>query len=207
MQPPELFYEQYRRQLSGDFTNYFRRTRDTGDLTQRGRKKTKVVATVDPASEEETVLRRLFHEGMNVARMNMGHGDYPDHQRRLDLVRHVSEDLERPVAVLVDLQGPKIRTGRLAGGEPVEWKEGDEVVITCEPCPEGTAKRVGTTYDNLYKDVTPGDTVLVDDGRLHLRAVRVEDKDIVLTVELGGRYEVQQGYQSYLAQGVCTCAV
>ena len=84
--------------LSGG-CNYFRRTRDTGDLTQRGRKKTKVVATVGPASEEETVLRRLLR-GMNVARMNMGHGDYQI-TSDASLVRHVSEDLERPVAVLV----------------------------------------------------------------------------------------------------------
>ena len=179
---------------SGAFTTYFRRERDVGsDRTIRGRKRTKVVATVGPASESEDVLRRLFHEGMNIARINMGHGDYADHTKRIDMVRHLSEELERPIGILVDLQGPKIRTGRLAGNESVKWDPGAKVVITCSDCPGGTAEQVGTTYKDLYRDVSPGDVVLVDDGRLRLNVDRVEGRDIHLTVDIGGDLKSNKG--------------
>src|ERR1043165_6251771 len=118
-------------------------TTTTPQLTKRTRKRTKIVATIGPASSSEEVVRALFQAGINLARLNMSHGDHSDHLHRLQLTRRISNELERPVAVLADLQGPKIRTGRLKDNQPVEWKVGDQVVITVADCPEGTAKQIG----------------------------------------------------------------
>jgi len=165
----------------------------TATLTKRGRKRTKIVATIGPASTDPEIIRQLFHAGMNVVRLNMSHGDHSDHLKRLELVRAISKELERPVAILADLQGPKIRTGRLKGGEPVEWKPGTKTVITVAECPEGSAARVGTTYPGLAKDVTEGSVILVDDGRMRLQVDRIVDDDIHCTVLVGGMLKNNKG--------------
>jgi pyruvate kinase len=162
-------------------------------LTRRARKMTKVVATIGPASESEEVMRSMFHAGMNVARLNMSHGDHQDHLNRLELLRRLSREIERPIAILADLQGPKIRTGRLKGGTPVEWKSGSTIVITVADCPEGSAERVGTTYAGLAKDVVPGNTVLVDDGKMRLKVERVAGDDIHCSVQVGGLLKNNKG--------------
>ncbi len=162
-------------------------------LTKRTRKRTKIVATIGPASSSEEVMRALFQAGINMARLNMSHGDHSDHLARLQLIRRISKELERPVAVLADLQGPKIRTGRLKDNQPVEWKLGDQVVITVADCPEGTAKRVGTTYIGLAKDVVKGNTLLVDDGRMRVEVDRVDGDDIHGTVQVGGWLKSNKG--------------
>ncbi|HYE04899.1 MAG TPA: pyruvate kinase [Planctomycetota bacterium] len=162
-------------------------------LTRRGRKRTKVVATIGPGSTNEECLRAMFHAGMNVARLNMSHGEHADHLERLQLVRRLSKEMERPIAILIDLQGPKIRTGRLAGGQPVEWKKGAKTVITVGDCPEGTAARVGTTYAGLAKDVTAGSIMLVDDGKMRVRVERIEGDDIHCVVLHGGQLKQNKG--------------
>ena len=162
-------------------------------LTRRARKMTKVVATIGPASTDPAVMRNLLHAGMNVARLNMSHGDHSDHAHRLGLLRSLSKELERPIAILADLQGPKIRTGRLTGGIPVEWKVGAKTVITVSECPEGTAERVGTTYDGLAKDVVPGNMLLVDDGRMRLQVDEIDGDDICCTVVVGGLLKNNKG--------------
>ncbi len=167
---------------------------ETGaELTRRARKMTKVVATIGPASETIDVVRNLLHAGMNVTRLNMSHGDHADHARRLNLVRSLSKELERPVAILADLQGPKIRTGRLIGGTPVEWKLGAKTIITVAECPDGTAERVGTTYNGLAKDVVPGNVLLVDDGRMRLQVDDVVGDEIRCTVIVGGWLKNNKG--------------
>ncbi len=162
-------------------------------LTKRARKMTKVVATIGPASESEQVMRNLFYAGMNVARLNMSHGDHADHSQRLELLRRLSKELERPVAILADLQGPKIRTGRLKGGTPVEWKPGAKTIITVADCPEGSAERVGTTYVGLANDVVAGNILLVDDGRMRLQVDEIEGDDIHCTVVVGGMLKNNKG--------------
>ncbi len=162
-------------------------------LTKRASKMTKVVATIGPASTDENVMRGLFRAGMNVARLNMSHGDHSDHLHRLELVRRLSKEMGRPVAALADLQGPKIRTGRLKGGTPVEWKAGAKTVITVADCPEGTAERVGTTYDGLAKDVVPGNMLLVDDGRMRLHVDTITGDDIHCTIAVGGLLKNNKG--------------
>ncbi len=166
---------------------------DKGTRTKRARKMTKVVATMGPATESEDVLRDMFHAGMNVARLNMSHGDHADHLRRLQTLRKLSKEMERPIAILADLQGPKIRTGRLVGGTPVEWKVGAKTVITVAECPNGTADRVGTTYDGLAKDVIPGNVLLVDDGKMRLLVESVDGDDIHCKVIVGGLLKNNKG--------------
>ncbi len=165
----------------------------SGNITRRARKRTKIVATIGPASTSEEVLRAMFHAGMNVARLNMSHGDHSDHLLRLQLVRKISRELERPVAVLADLQGPKIRTGRLKDNIPVEWKAGAKVVITVGDCPEGTAERVGCTYPGLAKDVDTGNMLLIDDGRMRVQVDSVSGDDIHGTVQVGGLLKSNKG--------------
>jgi pyruvate kinase len=162
-------------------------------MTPRARKRTKVVATIGPASSSEEVMRALFHAGMNVARLNMSHGDHADHLQRLQLVRKISRELQRPVAALADLQGPKIRTGRLKDNTPVEWKAGTKTVITVSDCPAGTAERVGTTYSGLAGDVVPGNVLLVDDGRMRVQVDSVKGDDIHCTVIVGGLLKSNKG--------------
>jgi pyruvate kinase len=168
-------------------------TNSMTSLTRRARKKTKVVATIGPASSDPEILRALCHAGMNVVRFNMSHGDHADHLKRLLLVRSISEELERPVAVMADLQGPKIRTGRLKDDEPVVWKTGTSTIITVNPCPEGTAELVGTTYPGLADDVKTGDIILVDDGRMRLHVERVDTNDIHCTILVGGILKNNKG--------------
>jgi pyruvate kinase len=165
----------------------------TAQLTKRARKMTKVVATIGPASTHEDILRGMFHAGMNVARLNMSHGDHADHLARLQMVRRISKELERPVAVLADLQGPKIRTGKLKDGTPVPWTPGMKTIITVGACPDGCAERVGTTYPGLAKDVVPGNILLVDDGRMRLQVDDIVGDDIHCTVVVGGILKNNKG--------------
>ena len=166
---------------------------DNATRTKRGRKRTKVIATLGPASENEETLTAMFQAGMNVARLNMSHGDHADHQARLDLVRSISRKTQRPIAALADLQGPKIRTGRLKDNQSVMLVEGKELVITTAEWPEGDVNKVGTTYLDLHKDVRPGDTVLINDGCLRLKALKVENQDITCEIIVGGELKNNKG--------------
>jgi pyruvate kinase len=159
----------------------------------RLRKRTKVVATIGPASERPETIEAMMAAGMNIVRLNMSHGDHADHLRRLELVRRLSRQHERPIAVLADLQGPKIRTGRLRGGGPVELRPGAAITITVAACPEGDAERVGTTYAGLAKDVHAGSVLLVDDGRIRLAVESVSGDDIRCSVVVGGLLRNNKG--------------
>src|SRR6185503_9841333 len=111
----------------------------------------------------------LALSGVDVVRLNFSHGEHAQHLEVLQSVREIAQKLGRPIAVLQDLSGPKIRTGRLADGQPVELRPGARVVITTDETIQGTAERISTTYDPLPKDVSPGDRILLDDGNLELR--------------------------------------
>src|SRR6476661_795 len=128
---------------------------------------------------------------MDVARLNFSHGAHSEHGRRYHEVRQAAEAAGRNVAVLADLQGPKIRLGRFADG-PVEWHVGDTVRITVDDVP-GTPHRVSTTYTALSADAKPGDRLLVDDGRVGLEVLDVEGPDVVCTVTIGGRVSDSKG--------------
>src|SRR5215207_9902633 len=129
--------------------------------------------------------------GMDVARLNMSHGDYADHERNLRSVRDAADSAGRPVGVLADLQGPKIRLGRLSNGKE-KLHVGAVFAITTEEV-EGTVERCSTTYKGLPGDVRPGDSILIDDGRIALRATEVTDTDVITEVIVGGPVSNNKG--------------
>jgi len=133
-------------------------------------RKTKIVCTIGPASNSADTLREMVDAGMDVARLNFSHGSWSEHKARAEHLRRVATETGRHVGIMFDLQGPKIRTGRLKGGKPVKLKKGQELVITVDDV-EGTAERVSTTYGSLPSDVEPEERVLLADGAIELRVV------------------------------------
>ena len=143
-------------------------------------RRTKIVCTIGPASQEEDILREIIKSGMNVARFNFSHGDHEEHGRKLERVRRISRELHLPVAVLLDTRGPEIRLCDFENGK-VELVEGQKFTLTTEDI-LGTSERATITYKNLVNDVKPGNSILIDDGLIGLRVEEVTDKDIVCTV-------------------------
>jgi len=156
-------------------------------------RRTKIVATIGPASRERPVLERLARAGIDVVRLNFSHGEPEEHLQVMRTVREISHQLDRPIAVLQDLAGPKIRTGRLRGGLPVLLPDGARLVITTDESVEGDASRISTTYDALPRDVSPGDRILLDDGNLELRVIRVVDDEVECEVAHGGLLRPNKG--------------
>jgi pyruvate kinase len=154
-------------------------------------RRAKIVCTLGPASREPNSIGDLIDEGMDVARINFSHGDYADHAASIAAVRAEAQKRGRPVAVLQDLQGPKIRVGRFVEGK-VELEPGAEITITTRDVP-GTAQIVSTTYDGLPHDVHPGDVLLLDDGLLSLEVIDVEGPDVATRVLIGGTLKNNKG--------------
>ena len=149
------------------------------------------MCTLGPAAETPERLVELVEAGMDVARLNMSHGGYEDHLLRLENTRAAAKTVGRPVGILADLQGPKIRLGRFANG-PENLEVGARFTITTDEV-QGTGDRCGTTYKGLPGDVSPGDLILIDDGKLTLRAVEVTDTDVVTEVVVGGPVSNNKG--------------
>jgi len=138
-------------------------------------RRAKIVATLGPASSDASILEKLIGLGVDVARFNFSHGRHEDHAQRLDRIRAASRHLGKAVAVLQDLQGPKIRTGPLKAGKAgVRVESGSEIVITTEGEIPGDEKMISTTYPHLAEDVRPGDRLLVDDGLLEFRVLSTD---------------------------------
>jgi len=154
-------------------------------------RRAKIVCTLGPATSSAEQVTALVESGMDVARLNFSHGSHADHAKAYQLVREASDRTGRAVAVLADLQGPKIRLGTFADG-PVLWATGSQVCITVDDV-EGTAARVSTTYKNLANDVRLGDRLLVDDGKLALSVVNVEGPDVFCLVIEGGEVSNNKG--------------
>ena len=143
-------------------------------------RRAKIVCTMGPAVESAEKVRELIDAGMNMARLNLSHGGYPEHQARLDQVRLASKESGVPVAILVDLQGPKIRLARFKAG-PHELARGDIFTITTDEI-EGTKDRVGTTYKGLPGDCKTGDRILIDDGKVTIEVIEVKGNDVITKV-------------------------
>ncbi len=156
------------------------------------RRRAKIVCTIGPASNSEEMIRDLMLRGMDVARLNFSHGTHEEHAVVIQRLRKVAAALQRTICILQDLQGPKIRTGRLKDGMPVALQEGHTVAITAEDVP-GTADRLATTYQYLAKDVRPGEHILLSDGRLELVVVEVRGSDVICKVITGGLLAEHQG--------------
>lgn len=155
-------------------------------------RRAKIVATLGPATHSAEAITALVQAGMDVARLNLSHGDYNDHLQAYNWVREASDSTGRSVGVLVDLQGPKIRLGRFANG-PVELVAGNEFIVTAEECP-GDATMVSTTFKGLPQDVSPGDSVLVDDGRIELQVIKVVGPRVHTRVIDGGVVSNNKGF-------------
>jgi pyruvate kinase len=152
---------------------------------------TKIVATLGPASADRETVTRMLAAGVNVVRLNFSHGTAEEHVQRASLVREVARTLEHTVGVMVDLQGPKIRIGKFAGGA-VTLKKGDTFVLDAA-CQLGDATRVGLDYKELPRDVRVGDVLLLDDGRIVLDVVHVQGGEVITTVRLGGALSNNKG--------------
>jgi len=141
-------------------------------------RKTKIVCTVGPASEDK--LAELMNTGMDVVRINFSHGSYPEQASKVEKFFKAREKAGKPVALLLDTQGPEVRTGKLANA-PVELKKGETFTLVNEDI-EGDETRVSVTYKELYKDVSTGTKILVDDGLIGLEVTRIEGKDIICRI-------------------------
>lgn len=154
-------------------------------------RRAKIVATLGPATASYDNIRSLLDAGADVLRMNLSHGSHDVHEEIYSNVRRAADDSGKPVGVLVDLQGPKIRVEKFADG-PHELRTGDTFTITTRDVP-GTKDLVGTTYKGLPGDVNPGDTLLIDDGKIRLEAVSSDATDVVTTVVVGGMVSNNKG--------------
>src|SRR5690606_12713244 len=151
---------------------------------QMGLRKTKIVATVGPASSSEEMIARMIAAGVDVVRLNFSHGTNEEHFQRVGLVREIAGKIGRPVGILCDLQGPKIRIGKFAlGGATLQ--AGDKFMFDIE-CELGDEERVGLDYKSLPQEVKPGDVLLLDDGRVVMSVDRVGETRVYCTVLTGG---------------------
>ena len=154
-------------------------------------RRTKIVCTLGPAVASKEGILGLVEAGMNVARLNMSHGEHADHEANYRWVREATDETGQAVGVLADLQGPKIRLGRFVNGEEM-WKDGEIVRITVDDV-EGTHDRVSTTYKNLAQDAKPGDRLLIDDGKVAVVCKEVDGNDVVCEVTEGGPVSNNKG--------------
>jgi pyruvate kinase len=155
-------------------------------------RRTKIVATVGPASRRPETLERLIQAGVNVFRLNFSHGTPDEHLEVIRAVRDIAARLHRPIALLQDLSGPKIRTGKVKDGE-VELVKGARLAITTDTAVEGTAELISTTYDLLPRDVKAGDQILLDDGNLELRVLGAAGSRVECEVVDGGKLRSSKG--------------
>jgi len=153
--------------------------------------KTKIVATIGPASDPPEVLQRLILAGMNVARLNFSHGAFEEHARRIGAIRAAERATGRRVAIMADLPGPKIRVGPIAP-EPVDLRPGDRLTLTASQEP-GTPRRVSVSFERLPQVVKPGDRLFLNDGLVQLRVDRVEAPDVHCIVAVGGELRSRKG--------------
>ncbi|HEX8265396.1 MAG TPA: pyruvate kinase [Pyrinomonadaceae bacterium] len=155
-------------------------------------RRAKILATLGPASREPEILEAMISAGLNAVRINMSHGTQPEHVETIKRAREAAEKLKRPLAVLVDLSGPKLRTGILQNASPVMLENGARFVITSREI-EGNQMEVSTNYKDLPKLVQPGATVLLDDGAIELRIESTTEQDVVTRVINGGILKERKG--------------
>ncbi len=154
-------------------------------------RKTKIVCTIGPASEGPEIIRALIRAGMNVARLNFSHGTLDEHLLRIKNLREATAELGANVALLLDIQGPKIRVGRLKNG-PIELIPGQEYTLTVEPY-EGDEAKIHVDYPYLNRDLRPGSVIYIDDGLLELRVQEIKGPDVVCHVVVGGELNSRKG--------------
>lgn len=153
-------------------------------------RKTKIVCTLGPATDDPEILQEVMKAGMNVARFNFSHGNHEEHKRRMDMVKEIRAKLGLPVAILMDLKGPEIRLGRIKEGTVL--KENQDFILTGEDI-LGDEKRASMSYPDFYKDLKLGAHILIDDGLINLKVEKIEDKEIYTKVITGGEISDKKG--------------
>src|SRR5512142_1346987 len=142
-----------------------------------GARRAKIVCTVGPASSSEAMIRELMRAGMDVARLNFSHGTHEEHARQIERLRKVAKNERRTICILQDLQGPKMRTGKLKDRMPVMLKAGTHITITTRE-ELGTSKLISTSFQALPREVEPGSRILLSDGKLSLKVLTVKCDEI-----------------------------
>lgn len=155
-------------------------------------KKTKIVCTMGPATDDKEVMRSLVQNGMDVARFNFSHGTHPEQKARMDMLKQVREEEHANTAILLDTKGPEIRTGLLKDGKKVTLKAGETFILTAEEV-VGDERKVSITYGGLADDVDKGKKILIDDGLIGLEVVKKNGKEIVCQVINGGELGERKG--------------
>ena len=153
--------------------------------------KTKIVATIGPASESPEMLERLIRAGLNVARLNFSHGDFTGHAERIARIRAAQRSTGRPVAIMADLPGPKMRLGRI-DPEPIQLRQGEQFTLTSEEV-VGNSQRASVSFERLPRVVRPGDRLFLNDGVVQLGVERVAGKDVVCKIAVGGELRSKKG--------------
>ena len=156
------------------------------------RRRAKIICTIGPACNSEAAMRDMMRLGMDVARLNFSHGTHEEHARNIGRLRAAAEKEDRTICILQDLQGPKIRTGRLANQQPIALTAGSTVIITPRDI-TGTATRISTTFPDLASEVAAGARILLRDGLIELRVRTIRGKDVVCDVLNGGTLGEHQG--------------
>ncbi|MBA4601599.1 pyruvate kinase [Thermoactinomyces mirandus] len=154
-------------------------------------RKTKIICTIGPASEDISMLKTLMRNGMDVARLNFSHGSHEEHEQRILGIRKASEEEGKNIAILLDTKGPEIRTGDLKESEAT-LVAGEKIILTSKPI-LGDEKRISVSYEGLPQDVNPGSTILIDDGLIGLKVDRVEGTEIYCTIKNGGVIKSRKG--------------
>ncbi len=149
-------------------------------------KKTKIVATIGPASDSLEMMTDLIENGLNVMRLNFSHGSHEEHKIRINTMRQASSKAQKNIAILLDTKGPEIRTMKLQDSKEVALKTGDMIIFTTDQSHIGNCDKVAVTYENLHKDLNQGDTILLDDGLIALEVLEVQGHEINCLIKNSG---------------------
>ena len=155
-------------------------------------KKTKIICTMGPNTNDRNIMKALIENGMNVARFNFSHGSHEEQKGRMDLLKELREEAKKPIAILLDTKGPEIRTGILKDHKKVVLTEGQEFTLTTEEI-IGDAEKVSITYNGLPQDVKEGSVILIDDGLIELKVEKTNETEIVCSVVNGGELGERKG--------------
>ena len=155
-------------------------------------KKTKIICTMGPNSNDRELMRKLIQNGMDIARFNFSHGDYEEQKARMDMLKELRAEEKKPIAILLDTKGPEIRTGILKDGRKVTLREGEEIILTTETI-VGDASKVSITYEGIVRDITIGKRILIDDGLIELEVMDKNETEIFCRIINGGELGERKG--------------
>ena len=155
-------------------------------------KKTKIICTMGPNTNDRELMKKLVENGMDIARFNFSHGDHEEQKSRMDMLKAIREEAGKPIAILLDTKGPEIRTGVIKDDKKVTLVEGQKFTLTTKDV-EGDANRVSITYEGLVEDVEIGKKILIDDGLIELEVKNITDTDIICRVINGGELGQKKG--------------